>query len=85
VVFFQANTICFNLSIDTLAYIMATEAAVVLNRNTITAVAIRVFIFTVRLLAFVSLYHISASLSPMLWLTFAGTTLFALPFCVGQI
>jgi hypothetical protein len=88
VVFSYINIICFNFSIGTLSYTMASEMAVGRNRNKITAAAIGVFFFTVWFLVFVSPYlYFSANLGPMLGFVFAGTTLFTLSyvwFCVGE-
>ncbi|KUJ17672.1 uncharacterized protein LY89DRAFT_718317 [Mollisia scopiformis] len=88
VVFSYINIICFNFSIGTLSYTIASEMAVGRNRNKITAAAIGVFFFTVWLLVFVSPYlYFSANLGPMLGFIFAGTTMFTLAyvwFCVGE-
>jgi sugar porter (SP) family MFS transporter len=88
VVFSYINIVCFNFSIGTLSYTMASEMAVGRNRNKITASAIGVFFFTVWLLVFVSPYlYFSANLGPMLGFIYAGTTLFTLAyvwFCVGE-
>lgn len=88
VVFSYINIICFNFSIGTLSYTIASEMAVGRNRNKITASAIGVFFFTVWLLVFVSPYlYFSANLGPMLGFVYAGTTMFTLSyvwFCVGE-
>jgi hypothetical protein len=88
VVFSYINIICFNFSIGTLSYTIASEMAVGRNRNKITAAAIGVFFLTVWLLVSVSPYlYFSANLGPMLGFFFGGTTLFTLAyvwFCVGE-
>ncbi|KAF9876691.1 fungal specific transcription factor [Colletotrichum karsti] len=88
VVFAYINIICFNFSIGTLSYTIASEMAVGRNRNKITACAIGVFFFTVWLMVFVSPYlYYTANLGPMLGFVYAGTTLLTLAyvwFCVGE-
>ncbi|KAF0323081.1 hypothetical protein GQ607_009625 [Colletotrichum asianum] len=88
VVFAYINIVCFNFSIGTLSYTIASEMAVGRNRNKITACAIGVFFFTVWLMVFVSPYlYYTANLGPMLGFVYAGTTLFTLAymwFCVGE-
>ncbi|PMD12677.1 general substrate transporter [Hyaloscypha hepaticicola] len=88
VVFSYINIICFNFSIGTLSYTIASEMAVGRNRNKITAAAIGVFFLTVWLLVFVSPYlYFSANLGPMIGFVFGGTALFTLAyvwFCVGE-
>ncbi|RDW91651.1 hypothetical protein BP5796_02816 [Coleophoma crateriformis] len=88
VVFSYINIICFNFSIGTLSYTMASEMSVGRNRNKITAAAIGVFFFTVWLMVFISPYlYFTARLGPMLGFVFAGTTLLTLAyvwFCVGE-
>lgn len=56
VVFAYINIICFNFSIGTYSYMIASEMAVGRNRIKITACAICVFFFTVWLMVFVSPY-----------------------------
>ncbi|KAF4211712.1 hypothetical protein CNMCM6805_001991 [Aspergillus fumigatiaffinis] len=88
VVFAYINIVCFNFSIGTLSYTIASEMAVGRNRNKITACAIGVFFFTVWLMVFVSPYlYYTANLGPMLGFVYAGTTLYTLAyvwFCVGE-
>ncbi|KAL1861148.1 hypothetical protein Plec18167_002852 [Paecilomyces lecythidis] len=88
VVFAYINIVCFNFSIGTLSYTIASEMAVGRNRNKITACAIGVFFFTVWLMVFVSPYlYYTANLGPMLGFVYASTTLFTLTyvwFCVGE-
>lgn len=88
VVFAYINIICFNFSIGTYSYTIASEMAVGRNRNKITACAICVFFFTVWLMVFVSPYlYYTANLGPMLAFIYAGTTLLTLAyvwFCVGE-
>jgi len=65
VAFSYINIICFNFSIGTLSYTIASEMAVGRNRNKITAAAIGVFFL---LLVFVSPYpYFSANLGPDGW------------------
>ncbi|KAF3021120.1 hypothetical protein E8E14_013556 [Neopestalotiopsis sp. 37M] len=88
VVFSYINIVCFNFSIGTLSYTIASEMAVGRNRTKITACSICLFFFTVWLLVFVSPYlYYTANLGPMLGFVFAGTTLLTLAyvwFCVGE-
>lgn len=88
VVFAFVNIVCFNFSIGTLSYTIASEMAVGRNRNKITGCAIGVFFFTVWVMVFTSPYmYYTADLGPMLGFVYAGTTLFTLAyvwFCVGE-
>lgn len=88
VVFTYINVVCFNFSIGTLSYTIASEMSVGRNRNKITACAIGTFFFTVWMMVFTSPYlYYSANLGPMLGFIYAGGTCLTLAyswFCVGE-
>jgi sugar porter (SP) family MFS transporter len=82
------NIVCYNFSIGTLSYTIASEMSVGRNRNKITSCAIGVFFFTVWLMVFTGPYmYYTGHLGPMIGFVYAGTTLFLLAyswFCVGE-
>lgn len=88
VVFAYINIVCYNFSIGTLSYTIASEMAVGRNRNKITACALGTFFFTVWMMVFTSPYmYYDADLGPMLGFVYAGTSLLTLAyswFCVGE-
>lgn len=88
VVLAYVNIVCYNFSIGTLSYSIASEMSVGRNRNKITSCAIGVFFITVWLMVFTSPYmYYTGNLGPMIGFVYAGTTLFLLAyswFCVGE-
>ncbi|RMJ21112.1 Sugar and other transporter [Aspergillus sp. HF37] len=88
VILAYVNIVCYNFSIGTLSYTIASEMSVGRNRNKITSCAIGVFFFTVWLMVFTGPYmYYTGNLGPMIGFVYAGTTLFLLAyswFCVGE-